>query len=116
MAKLHLPPSQASYTLGFTGPVSSILAGPKSRFRDDVKRNPYALRVRWFIDDFAFTYLRSFYRTIIKNGSLPFTVDIAVETQLRATYTAMFQSGSFSLNALAMPYFTVTALLDVKQL
>lgn len=117
MTKLTLVPSSEGYsaTDGFTV-VSNKLDGGASRYRLDMLDAWASVDVTWTCNPEQFEYLRFFYRSITKTGSIPFTVDLAMDRPELTTHDAYFVPGSFRTTGVEGLLFTVSAQLEVKPL
>lgn len=111
---LLLPPDQSNYAApeGHTT-VSTILDGGASRFRADQLGGAFLVTVQWTLDLTNFNYLKAFYRTAVNYGSLPFNIDLLLDSGAMQTYVAHFVPDTFGLTSQSGQTFVVGAILEI---
>lgn len=113
LPKLHLPPSKSGYS---AEPGSSVLMaqldGGPSRFRLDFLGAVARVNCTWVCSPAQFLYLRAFYQSATKSGSLPFLVDLVLDSPLIGEHQATFVPGSFKLGGVQGYAHTVQAQLE----
>lgn len=116
MEKFVIPPDNASYTFE---PGSSVLStkmmGGASRYRKDLINPTSKVSVNWTTDTDGYLYIRSFFRAIIEEGSLPFLIDLVLDEPGLTEHKAYFVPGSFRLNSQKGLTYSVSAELEVYQ-
>lgn len=114
MAKLLLPPRIVGYagTVG-NNVVATRLDGGASRMRLDKIGAAHEVQVQWMLTNTGYNYLMAFFRTEIDFGSLPFTIDLPLDSSTRATYTARIVPGSLRLDEYKLSAYAVSATLEI---
>ena len=111
---LLLPPDQSSYAVqDGHQTVSTELDGGAGRYRADMQNASFKLNVQWTCDLTNFNYLKAFYRTAVAFGSLPFNIDLMVDSGGMQTYTAYFIPDTFQLQQQQGFTWVVVAQLEV---
>ena len=114
LKKLNLTPVQASYTFAHGQETLRVrLDGGASRFRRDILGSSSILNVRWQANSTDYQFLQAFYRSVSKNGSLPFLIDLVIDYSQLREYRAYFIPGSFRLASQAGHTYNVSAQLEV---
>lgn len=114
MPKLLLCPLRAGYAAQQkTGVLQVELDGGASRFRRDILHGPFIAEVMWSCDAGQYEYLCAFYRTATKYGSLPFDIDLKLDSSDVAEYRAQFVPGTFRLSQFTAARYRVEATLEV---
>jgi hypothetical protein len=114
MTRLALRTQGQSYGVKFGQEVIGVqLDGGRPKNRRDILNASKRVSVEWILNTSEYDYIMAFYRTTTVSGSLPFTIDLVIDSQTRAVYTASFVPGSFQLASKAGDTFRVTADLDV---
>lgn len=98
LPNLPLPPDQNGYQAqhGHSA-ISSKLDGGSSRFRADQLGAAFTVVVQWTLNLKNWNYLSAFYRTTTVFGSLPFTIDLMLDSGAMQTYTVHFLPDTFNL-------------------
>lgn len=113
---LLIPPDQDGYTLKDGDEVISVkLDGGASRRRLDVLGATVTITATWTTDRRGYEYLRSFFNTGSRRGSVAFYVDLILDLATLTTHTAYFIPGTFSLVSQKGFSYTVQANLEVKR-
>lgn len=90
------------------------LDGGLAKKRRDILNAATRVSVGWMMSSTEFDYFMAFYKTTTKSGSLPFTIDLVIDSHATAIYTATFVAGSCKWQAAGGGIFSVTADLDVE--
>lgn len=116
LTKLTIPPDQPGYSVkDGKETLRSQLDGGAGRYRKDVLNSSSAVAVRWSATREQFLYLRAFYNSVSKSGSIPFLIDLYIDNSYELTeHEVYFIPGSFGLTAHSGLQFTVGAQLEVK--
>lgn len=113
--KLELRPDQTQYLVAFAGDgIRSQLDGGAGRYRRGIRFNWHMVTVQWTLTPAKFDYLMAFRRTAIADGSIPFDIDLILDSEDILTYKAYIIPESFQLVAYSGLGFTVTAQLEVE--
>lgn len=116
LPKLAIPPDQDSYEAAPGSEVLSVkLDGGVSRSRRDFIGAAAGFRVQWTLTPTEYQYLDSFFKHI-KNGSLPFLIDLILDGPVMLEYTAKFVPGSYKLAKQSGLTYIVSAELEVASL
>lgn len=114
LSKLYLPVDKEGYSVKFgENVISTKLDGGASRFRLDMIGATHEIPVQWSTDRAGYDYLMAFKRTTIKNGSLPFLIDLVVDDNEPAEYTAYLVPGTLGLRNQSGNSYIVGATLEV---
>ena len=110
---LELLPERAGYR---TRPKGRVLRatynGAQGRYRRTYD-GPGEVRVQWALDAPQYDTIVGFYRDTLKNGALPFSIDLVMEDSTPETHTARIIPGTFRLRSIEGEEFTVTARLEL---
>jgi hypothetical protein len=115
---LNLRPDSSSYKVDRGSSVlSTKLQGGAGRYRKDQLGASSSVPLTFTLDPLQYTYLMSFFRTTLEEGSLPFQIDLISETGFIEAYKAYFmsgqgQSGISLISAVGLTYI-VGATLEV---
>ena len=90
------------------------LDGGMPRYRRDKIGTSSRVDVQWACNLLQYQYLEAFYRTVVKNGSDPFLVDLILDNPVTKTYEAHFVPGTYGLATVTGLRRVVSAQLDVK--
>jgi len=113
LQKLHLPPDQSSYSVGFSKESVSVkLDGGKSRFRLDKQGGVSTVSVKWVCDQEQYQYLRAFYNTVSARASLPFLLDLYLDQPDLTEHKCNFVPGSMRLQSQRGYRFEVVASIE----
>jgi hypothetical protein len=113
MTKLLVHP-RIRYSAQFGNNVLSIeLDGGAGRYRLDKIGAAHQVSVQWQLTYKAYSYLMAFYRTEIDFGSMPFEIDLSLDSGPSATYTAHIVPGTFKLDAYLIGLYQVSATLEI---
>jgi hypothetical protein len=113
LPKVEIPPDQDNFSLTDEADVLTVrLDGGASRYRLDKTGSTSRCTVQWTTDRDGYTYLRGFYRTV-KNGALPFLIDLYYDESILTEHQAYFIPGSFKLARQYGYTFVVAAELEV---
>lgn len=114
LSKLTLIPDSSSYsaTPG-NGVVRSTTSGGPSRTRLDVLGAPAAVHVKWLLGPEGYEYIMAFFRTAVMQGSLPFLVDLLLDSSAVSEYEAKFIPGTLGLVEQSGLLYVVEADLEV---
>jgi hypothetical protein len=93
--------------------VSTRLDGGAPRLRRDLLGAVSRVSVRWSATPNRYKYLMCFFRGTTISGSLPFLIDLMIDSPTVSEYQATFVPGSFKLEATDTCVFIVVAELDV---
>lgn len=85
----------------------------RPRVRSGLQNELYSVQVQWTCSAARWEYLRAFYRTTTKYGSLPFQISLYIEDATQAVYKAYFVPGTFKLTKVRGTTHTAVATLDV---
>ena len=112
--KLLIPPSSSTYTMQDGSETASVqLAGGASRYRKVVSNAASYLECEWVVGPTDYTYLRAFYNTSTKQGSLPFLIDLVIDLPELTEHNAFFVVDTFQLKSVVGLTYTVGARLEV---
>ena len=110
---LEILPDKARYRARPRGrAITSRYDGSQGRYRRDYD-GPAEVAVQWSANAAQYGELVGLYRDTLRNGSLPFTMDLVVEDGTPETQTVRFVPGSFRLSGIAGNQYTLTANLEV---
>ena len=110
---LELLPDRAAYRATQRGrALRTRFDGSQGRYRRDYD-GPAVVRAQWTIDEQDYDRLVHFYISVLKNGALPFSIDLIVEDGTPETQTARIVPDSFRLRSVAGKTFTLAADLEV---
>jgi len=113
--KLLLVPDSSAYSVERGDEVLSvILDGGASKFRKDIIDAAFRVNVAWILDPEGYQYLNAFFRTATARGSLPFEIDLVLDTTEYQECVAHFIPGSFKLTAQKGLSYFVSATLEVE--
>jgi hypothetical protein len=117
MNKIQLTPTQASYSVeyGQTTVGTSFQSG-RRRYRRDVINPNHTISVRWIVDPLGLQYLRSFFNTTLKGGSLPFLIDLIIDGGNLTEHEAHFIEDSLQVGEVNGNLSFVTAQLEAVPL
>jgi len=114
--KFIIPPDQDGY--GFNDGLETLsvsLDGGASKFRRDVLNSNTRLSVQWTLSPENYEYIRCFYREFIESGSLPFLMDLYLDSSSALTeHECHFIPGTFGLRSQRGYTFTVGATIEAK--
>lgn len=110
---LAVTPSQSSYaeSKGQTAMRSTVGTGP-ARIRKDLIGNAALVDVQWRVGPALLRYLQAFFWTKTAEGSLPFRVNLLLDSPLVAPYKAYLVPGSFRLVGVKGMTHTVQARIE----
>lgn len=114
LPNLPLPPDQNGYQPQWGQTAISVqLDGGASRFRADQLGAAFQVPVQWTVSKHNYEFLLAFYRTAIDYGTLPFTIDLLLDSGSMQTYTAHFVPSTFKLTSQSGFTWVVAATLEV---
>lgn len=115
MTTLIIPPDSSSYAAARGDEVLSVkLDGGASKFRLDILNAAFLVDATWILDRDGYEYINAFYRTATGHGSLPFSVELILDTPLPVLYAEChFVPGSLKLSAQSGFSYTVSAQIEV---
>lgn len=116
LPKLSLSPDQAGYTTADADDAvlrAKVSAGP-ARQRLDMLGAPSMVGVGFSLNRNQFQYWRSFFRTTIAEGSLPFLIDLILDQPDPVEHEARIIPGSVRLSALSGLRYSVAVTMEVK--
>jgi len=117
LTKLTIPPNQASYSVKDGNETLSVkLDGGQSRYRRDILEASSIVDVAWSVNGAEFQYLRAFYKTTSRRGSLPFLIDLYLDLPTLTEHEAYFVKDTVKFPSQRGLEFTVSAQLEVKPL
>jgi hypothetical protein len=117
MMKCMVSPSQAGYSAQPGNEAIAVqLDGGAPRVRADQLGGAYLITVQWTIGPEDFDYLMAFYRTGTKKASLPFTIDLLLDSAEITEYTAYIVPGSWKFSGKQGLTYTIDAQLTVLPL
>jgi hypothetical protein len=115
LPKLQLEPAQDGYSAD-DGP--AVLSAQPSkgpmRLRLDQPNAPPVVNVTFRLNPVQFAYWRAFLRTTIAKGSLPFTIDLLIDSPIPQEYEARIIPGSVRLAGVDGMRHIVQATLEVR--
>src|SRR5574340_552160 len=100
MAKFTYPPDQERFkvTEGESA-IMTVLAGGAPRIRRTQLGTWARVSCQWTLTPDGFTAVRAFIKTTLVEGSLPFTIDLYMQSgSLLTTHEAILVPGSYSLD------------------
>ncbi|GEA08488.1 hypothetical protein KUL42_32490 [Alteromonas sp. KUL42] len=116
MDKLVLSPLQSAYSIEDGNETHRIeLDGGLGRYRKDIIGASNKVTASWLLDANEYAYLRAFYRTTTKSGSVSFLVDLIINYADVSEYEAFFMPESLRLDGIEGGMFKCSATLEVKQ-
>lgn len=117
LPKCLVPPDRTNYTTveGKTT-VAIQLEGGASRYRADQLGATALVTVAWIVGGADYDYLKAFYRSAIALGSLPFLIDLVLDSQLPVEYTAFIVPDTFKLSSQMGNAYSLDATLEVVPL
>ena len=114
MYKLNLLPQQSSYSVSDGIEIVRVdLQGGFGRYRRDVLKASKTVSVTWVEQAEGFKYLRTFYNTVVAQGSSRFLIDLIVDSPELVEHEAMFIPGTMQLAEVSGTTYKVTAQLEV---
>lgn len=115
--KLLVRPESSSYNLTFgTEALRTELDGGRGRYRADILGASTMLEgVQWRLDPDEYDYFMAFYRTESKRASLPFTMDLMVDSSGLVECDCNFIPGSVRLSEQSGITYVVSASIEVKR-
>lgn len=114
MEKFVIPPDQETYSVEDGNEVvSAALDGGMSRTRRDILGATSMLNVSWELDRLGYLYARAFYNSASVKASMPFRIDLLMDSYLLTEHVAKFVPNSFALADQEGLKFVVTAKLEV---
>lgn len=117
MRKLIIAPTSPAYRVKRGDEnITTKLSGGFSRSRRDQLGAGMNVAVSWMVNADGFQYLTAFYNTITKVGSLPFLMDLMIDTAPLAEHECKFVPGSFGLEQTSGDTHIFSAQLEVKPL
>ncbi len=112
MTKFAISPVAAGYAVTpGTEVVQVELNGGGPRTRKDVLNAASLIAVSWILTQEQYDYFWAFFRGVIDSGSLPFTIDLIIDTHTKATYTVVFVKDSVTVGTIDGGVFTINASL-----
>lgn len=117
LPKLYLKPVRDNYA-GVWGSTtkSTQLDGGAGRYRKDQMYATTLITVNWIIEGDDYDYLQAFYRTALDMGSLPFLMDLIMDSQGLLEYTVNIVDGSWQLTQQIGLAYYMQAQLEVVPL
>lgn len=118
MDKYAFPPDQNGYSVADTAESLLVeLEGGAPRVRRDIVGAWPTVSASWTCDRLKFNYFREFFRSATLSGSLPFLIDLQIDSADELTeHTAQFVPGSINLNQVNGLTYVVSATLRIKPL
>lgn len=114
MAKLLLCPLRAGYAAQQRpGALQVELDGGASRFRLDILYGSFLVEVAWSCNEEQYDYLCAFHRTATASGSLPFDIDLKIDSSQMLEYQAHFVPGTFRTPVFGGGRYRVESVLEV---
>jgi|GEM_PF-5648579 len=115
MAKLLLVPLIQGYSYAPKDEVVSIdLDGGAPRKRLDKLGSYGDVNCQFILDGDQYRYFMAFYRTRIKSGALPFTIDLKTEDAFLVEHEALIKKNSLKLTQHKANLFYISLGLEVK--
>jgi hypothetical protein len=115
LPKLLLTPERSGYTYTEGEVALTVkLAGGASKTRLDLLNATTNINVKWNCSLGGYNYLKAFYRTATKFGSLPFLIDLLYDSGTVEEYTAKFVSGTLRLTSQSGLLYVMEAVLEVS--
>lgn len=111
-----IPPDQSGYT--FKDGIEVLAAkldGGASRYRQDIANASKSVAVRWTLTSSDYEYFRDFFTNSTKNGALPFTIDLLIDTLNLEIWKAYFVPGSVRLQSVSGHRLIVVAELEITK-
>lgn len=118
MYKIAINPDAANYTTKDGKEVVAVqLDGGAGRYRRDIIGATSLVTAQWTVDAYGFQYLRAFFNTGTKKGSLPFKADLLLDQGgVLTEHICYFVPETFSLSQQQGNGYIVVANLEVKPL
>lgn len=115
LKKFLIQPDSANYTAtDGRETLETKLDGGSSRRRLDVLNASYTVTASWTFTRAKFTYFRGFYKATTQRGSLPFLIDLQIDTGEELTeHQVSFVAGSVRTSQISGHMFKVDAQLEV---
>lgn len=114
MEKFVIPPDQESYAVEDGNEVVvAVLDGGMSRTRRDILGATSMVNVSWTLDRLGYLYARAFYNSASVKASMPFRIELLMDSYLLTEHVAKFVPNSFALSDQEGLKFVVTAKLEV---
>ncbi len=112
--KLSLVPDNSSYSVtDGKSVIATQLDGGAMRYRRNVLGATSSVSCTWIIGPDDYRYLRSFYRSVVANGALPFMVDLLLDEPALIEHKAYFVPDTITLNSQKGLQYNVSAKLEV---
>lgn len=117
LPKLLLAPDQGGFSFDDAeDTISTKLDGGRSRVRRDILGGVAKVNLTWSMKRSEFQYLRAFFNTTLKEGSLPFLLDLYMDTGELTEHECVFLPGTFGLRSVRGFSFTVSGTIEAKPL
>lgn len=117
MMKLALSPEASTYSAKPGAETISVaLEGGSSRFRRDILGAAAEINCEWRLNEIEHQYFMAFYRSATRHGSLPFAIDLMLDSPWLQEYIAHFVPGSLELAGVAGEARIMRAVLEVLPL
>lgn len=114
LSKCALSPDSAGYSVSNAeNVISTKLDGGASKYRAGILDGASKVSVKWICNSFQYQYIQVFYVSMLKNGSLPFLIDLILNSSFPIEHEAYFIPGSLSLSEHQGEYYGVVAQLEV---
>jgi hypothetical protein len=115
MIKLALQPAQANYkATDGVEVITNQLDGGRGRYRRDILNSSSIVVAQWSCMMFELDYVRAFFRTASKSGSLPFLADLVLNHIDLTEVVCNFVPGTMQLTCVGGANYAVTATLEVQ--
>ncbi len=114
--KFDFVPDKATYSYSPKNDVVEVsLDGGLSRRRRDIIGSSSRISCTWFLLPHEFQYFMAFYRSHLKRGALPFTIDLLLEQPFLEEVTAAFVANTLRSKQIGLS-FEVEAELETVPL
>lgn len=113
MRLFAIPPDKASYAVDDANAViATTVASGATRYRKDMFGARPRINVQWTCDRDKYQYVRSFFRAIVDEGSLPFELDLIIDNPGLTRHECHFIPGSLKLTAHSGFTYIVSAQIE----
>lgn len=114
---LSIPPDTENYSMAEgVEVIGASTDGGGVRTRKDFVGASYTITCQWTIGQADYDTLTTFYYDTLKQGSLPFQIDLYTDYDVLTTHTAQFIPDTFGVTGVSEQTYTVGATLEVTPL
>lgn len=113
LPKLTLVPQSSNYAVKFgNGVVVTKLDGGRSRYRTDIANPSNIVTCTWLLDPTDYASIVTFFKTTLANVSLPFLIDLVIDTATPSEYQANVVPDTLQLSSQSGNSYVVSCTLE----